>query len=167
MVRIGWKAGPEQYNPTELLAYAVSADKAGFDVLDVSDHFHPWSEDGHAPFSWTWLVSPIHCCSGGSNSLSLCPRRTYLGLGTGEALNDYAATGEWPEYESRQERLGEAITLIQSLWKGEEVSFDGKYYQTKKARPLHLQPLRSPSISQPSSPIAPLLLGPMETDCLR
>jgi coenzyme F420-dependent glucose-6-phosphate dehydrogenase len=55
MVQLGWKAGPEQFPPTELLDYAISAEKAGFDSLDVSDHFNPWSEEGQACFSWTWL----------------------------------------------------------------------------------------------------------------
>ena len=30
MVQLGWKAGPEQYGPVELLEYAVAAEKAGF-----------------------------------------------------------------------------------------------------------------------------------------
>jgi coenzyme F420-dependent glucose-6-phosphate dehydrogenase len=156
MVQIGWKAGPEQYNPTELLTYAVSADKAGFDLLDVSDHFHPWSEDGHAPFSWTWLGAaavqtsnirlgtgvtcpivryhPSIIAQAAATVSHFAPNRTYLGVGTGEALNEYAATGEWPGYTSRQERLEEAIMLIRQLWTGKEVSFEGKHYQTKKAR---------------------------------
>lgn len=55
MIKLGWKAGAEQYPPGELLEYAVAADQAGFDLLDVSDHFHPWSEAGQASFAWTWL----------------------------------------------------------------------------------------------------------------
>ena len=55
MLQIGWKAGPEQYPPTELLDYALAAEQAGFDVVEASDHFHPWSDDGQAAFIWTWL----------------------------------------------------------------------------------------------------------------
>jgi coenzyme F420-dependent glucose-6-phosphate dehydrogenase len=72
----------------------------------------------------------------------LAPGRVYLGVGTGEALNEYAATGEWPEYEERQEMLAEAIDLIRALWSGEEVSFDGAYYTTRKAR-LYTPPTSS------------------------
>jgi coenzyme F420-dependent glucose-6-phosphate dehydrogenase len=54
-VTLGWKAGPEQYPPDELLDYAIAAEKAGFQSIDVSDHFAPWSEAGQACFSWTWL----------------------------------------------------------------------------------------------------------------
>jgi coenzyme F420-dependent glucose-6-phosphate dehydrogenase len=54
-LKLGWKAGTEQYPPRELLEYAVMAEEAGFDSIDVSDHFHPWSEGGQACFVWTWL----------------------------------------------------------------------------------------------------------------
>ena len=54
-VKLGWKAGSEQYPPQQLLDYAVAAEQAGFDPIDVSDHFHPWSEQGQACFVWTWL----------------------------------------------------------------------------------------------------------------
>ena len=156
MLQLGWKAGPEQYPPVELLNYAVSADKAGFDLLDVSDHFNPWSEAGQAAFSWTWLgaaaveTDHIHLGTGvtcpilryhptiiaqAAATLShFAPKRTYLAIGTGEALNEYAAVGEWPGYEERQERLLEAIEIIRALWKGEQISYDGRYYQTAKAK---------------------------------
>lgn len=54
-LQLGWKAGTEQYPPEQLLEYAIVAEKAGFDSIDVSDHFHPWSERGQACFVWTWL----------------------------------------------------------------------------------------------------------------
>lgn len=156
MVQIGWKAGPEQYAPVELMEYAVNADKAGFDLLDVSDHFNPWSEEGQAPFTWTWLsavathteriiLSPGVTCpilryhpaiiaQAAATVSHFAPNRTWLGLGTGEALNEFAVTGEWPTYAERRDRLEEAITLIRALWSGEEVTFEGKYYHTQKAR---------------------------------
>jgi len=62
------------------------------------------------------------------------PGRTYLGVGTGEALNEYSSTAMWPEYEEREARVVEAIDLIRQLWSGKEVTFEGEYYWTKKAR---------------------------------
>ena len=62
------------------------------------------------------------------------PNRFFLAVGTGEALNEYAPTGEWPEYDERQARLAEAIELIRAFWTGEEVTHDGPYYQTRKAK---------------------------------
>lgn len=55
MVELSWKAGAEQYDPQQLLDYAIAAEAAGFDPIDVSDHFHPWAEKGHAALAWTWL----------------------------------------------------------------------------------------------------------------
>jgi len=156
MVQLGWKAGPEQYGPVELLEYAVAADKAGFDLLDVSDHFHPWSEAGQCPFTWTWLGAaavqtskirvgtgvtcpieryhPAIIAQAAATVSRFAPRRTYLGVGTGEALNEYPVTREWPGYKERLERLEEAIELTRALWSGQKVSFRGKYYQTQKAK---------------------------------
>lgn len=55
MVQLGRKAPPEQYPPVEMLEYAITAEQAGFDTLEASDHFQPWSEAGQASFVWTWL----------------------------------------------------------------------------------------------------------------
>lgn len=156
MAQFGWKAGPEQYPPTELLDYAITADQAGFDFLDVSDHFHPWSEEGQACFTWTWLgavaarTSTIHMGPGltcpilryhpaiiaqaAATVAAMAPGRFYLAVGTGEALNEYAATAEWPGYNERRHRLAEAIDLIRALWTGDEVTWEGDFYQTRKAR---------------------------------
>ena len=156
MLQLGWKAGPEQFPPTELLDYAVKAEQAGFDLIDVSDHFNPWSEPGQAAFSWTWLgaaatrtshinLGPCVTCpilryhpaiiaQAAATVSYFAPGRTYLGVGTGEALNEYPVTGRWPGYKERQAMLAEAIDLIRALWSGEEVTHDGKYYQTRKAK---------------------------------
>jgi coenzyme F420-dependent glucose-6-phosphate dehydrogenase len=110
MVQLGWKAAPEQFPPTELTNYAIDAEKAGFDLIDVSDHFHPWSEAGQSSFTWTWLgavavqTNRIHMGPGvtcpilryhpsiiaqASATVSCyAPDRTYLGVGTGEALGE-------------------------------------------------------------------------------
>jgi coenzyme F420-dependent glucose-6-phosphate dehydrogenase len=162
MLRLGWKATPEQFPPGELLDYAIAADEAGFDLIDASDHFHPWSEAGQASFVWTWLgaaaarterivlgpgvTSPIlryHpaiIAQASATLAAMAPGRTYQGVGTGEALNDYAASGEWPEYRERQDRLREALDLIRLLWSGEVVTYDGRYYRTRKARLYTLPP---------------------------
>ncbi len=156
MVQFGWKAGAEQFPPADLLACAQQAEQAGFDLLDISDHFHPWSENGQAVFAWTWLGAaaartsrivlgtgvtcpilryhPAIIAQAAATLSCLAPGRVYLGLGTGEALNEYAACGLWPGYEERQERMQEAIELIRALWTGEEVTYRGTYYQTNKAR---------------------------------
>jgi len=161
MVQIGWKAGPEQFPPVELMEYATVADKVGVDLIDVSDHINPWSEEGQASFTWTWLgatatqtkrciLSPGVTCpiirynpaviaQAAATMTHFAPKRFWLGLGTGEALNEFATTGEWPSYTERRDRLEEAITLMRALWSGEETNFEGKYYQTRKLK-LYTKP---------------------------
>lgn len=156
MLQLGWKAGTEQYPPAELLEYAVAAEKAGFDSLDASDHFHPWSEQGQASFVWSWLGAvaarssrivlgtgltcpilryhPAVIAQAAATVAALAPDRFYLGVGTGEALNEYSATGSWPPYRTRQTQMIEAIALIRALWSGEEVTHRGQFYQTRRAK---------------------------------
>jgi coenzyme F420-dependent glucose-6-phosphate dehydrogenase len=156
MVTLGWKAAPEQYPPDELLDYAIAAEQAGFESLEVGDHFAPWDPSGQACFAWTWLgavaarTSKIGLGTGLTCPISryhpaivaqaaatleyMAPGRVFLCVGTGEALNEYAATGLWPGYDERQDRLADAIVLIRQLWSGEEVTFRGTYYQTRKAK---------------------------------
>jgi coenzyme F420-dependent glucose-6-phosphate dehydrogenase len=161
MAQFGWKAGTEQYPPAELLEYAIAAEQAGFDSIDASDHFHPWSEQGQACFVWSWLGAaavrterivlgtgvtcptlryhPAVIAQAAATIATLAPRRCYLGIGTGEALNEYAATGQWPDYSVRRDRLVEAVQLIRALWKGEPVSHRGQHYQTRQAK-LYTRP---------------------------
>jgi coenzyme F420-dependent glucose-6-phosphate dehydrogenase len=161
MLQLGWKAGTEQYPPDELLDYAIAAEEAGFDSIDVSDHFHPWAEKGQACFVWTWLGAvaaktakinlgtgvtcptlryhPAVIAQASATLACLAPRRSFLGVGTGEALNEYSATGQWPDYKVRQAQLGEAIELIRALWTGDKVTHRGGYYQTRQAK-LYTRP---------------------------
>lgn len=163
MLRLGWKASPEQYPPEELLEYAVMADDSGFESINVSDHFHPWSEAGQSCFTWSWLGAaavlvkrvelgvgvtapilryhPAVIAQAAATVDNFAPAPTWLGIGTGEALNDYAATGLWPGYSERQDMVREAIELIRALWSGREVTHTGTYYLTRKAR-LYTPPKR-------------------------
>lgn len=126
-VKFGWKAGTEQYPPQELLDYTVVAEEAGFDSIDASDHFHPWSDRGQACFVWTWLGAaavkttnimlgtgvtcpilryhPAIIAQAAATLACLVPGRAFLGIGTGEALNEYAATRLWPAYRSDRRKL--------------------------------------------------------------
>ncbi len=55
MLKLGYKIGPEQFPPSEMLEQVIAAEKNGFESIDSSDHFHPWSEEGQACFTWSWL----------------------------------------------------------------------------------------------------------------
>ncbi|KKG07424.1 TIGR03557 family F420-dependent LLM class oxidoreductase [Methanosarcina mazei] len=156
MLKIGYKIGAEQFLPSEMLEQAIVAEKNGFESIDVSDHFHPWSEEGQACFSWSWLgaaaartetielgpgvtcpilrYNPAIIAQAAATVSSLAGGRTYLGVGTGEALNEYPITFEWPAFRERQAMMIEAVQLIRSLWTGEKVDFQGCYYRTKQAK---------------------------------
>jgi len=156
MLQLGWKAGTEQYGPNELLDLAIAAEAAGFDSIDASDHFHPWAEKGEASFVWSVLGAiaartsritlgtgvtcpilryhPAIVAQAAATVAALAPRRFFLGVGTGEALNEYSATGLWPSYNERQAQLAEAIELIRALWTGEKVTHKGEHYETHAAK---------------------------------
>jgi coenzyme F420-dependent glucose-6-phosphate dehydrogenase len=161
-LRIGYTASAEQFAPRELVDLAVAAEAAGFDSVATSDHFQPWRHTGgHAPFSLTWMAAvgertsrvrigtsvmtptfrynPAVIAQAFATMGCLYPGRIFLGVGTGEALNEIATgfrgAGEqdWPEFKERFARLREAVRLMRELWTGDRVSFEGEYYSTHDA----------------------------------
>jgi F420-dependent hydroxymycolic acid dehydrogenase len=149
---IGYMLAHEQFTVPQLVEIGAAADKAGFDFLASSDHFQPWqANEGHSGAAWVtmaalgaraqsaWMGTFVTCpilryspavVAEAFASLSLLyPGRIFLGVGSGEALNEQAATGQWPDWDERWERLIEAIGIIRRLWTGQHVSHAGKYYQ--------------------------------------
>lgn len=143
----------EQFPVPELVHMGSMASKAGFHVLATSDHFQPWqANEGHSGQAWvtmaalgaqshSWMGTAVTCptmrynpavVAEGFASLSLLyPGRVFLGVGSGEALNEQAATGEWPKWQERWDRLIEAIDVIRQLWTGKDVDFKGKFYNVQ------------------------------------
>ena len=156
-VRYGYKASAEQFGPRRLIDYGVSAERHGFDIVAVSDHFQPWRHHGgHAPNALVYLAAlgertdrvtlatsvltptlryqPAVIAQVFATLGCLNPGRVILGIGTGEAMNENPSIGiEWPKFKERSERLAEAVDLIRQLWAGERISFDGSYYRTVNA----------------------------------
>ncbi|AWH93124.1 glucose-6-phosphate dehydrogenase (coenzyme-F420) [Dietzia lutea] len=157
-LKLGYKASAEQFGPRDLVEFAVMAEQAGMDSATVSDHFQPWRHDGgHAPFSLSWLTAvgertstiqlgtsvltptfrynPAVLAQAFATMACLYPGRVFLGVGTGEALNEIATghQGEWPEFKERFARLRESVRLMRELWTGETTSFSGDFYSTKDA----------------------------------
>ena len=144
----------EQFPTTELIRLGVHASKAGFSVLSTSDHLQPWqANQGHAGQAWvtmgalgatlgaqahSWMGTTVTCPTLRYNpavvaeafaTLShLYPGRVFLGVGSGEALNEQVAVGQWPHWQERWDRLIEAIAVIRQLWTGQDVDFKGKFY---------------------------------------
>ncbi|HVA14012.1 MAG TPA: LLM class flavin-dependent oxidoreductase [Stellaceae bacterium] len=148
---LGYMLAHEQFTVPELVEIGADAADAGFDLLATSDHFQPWqTNEGHSGAAWVtmaalgaragdaWMGTTVTCptlryspgvVAAAFASLSaLYPGRIFLGVGSGEALNEQAATGMWPDWEERWERLIEAIGIIRALWTGKRLSHRGKYY---------------------------------------
>ncbi|MDO2971555.1 glucose-6-phosphate dehydrogenase (coenzyme-F420) [Mycobacteroides abscessus] len=157
-LKLGYKASAEQFAPRELVELAVATELHGFDSATVSDHFQPWRYNGgHAPFSLAWMTAvgertqrlqlgtsvltptfrynPAVTAQAFATMGCLYPGRIFLGVGTGEALNEIATgyIGEWPEFKERFARLRESVRLMRELWTGERVDFEGEYYRTQGA----------------------------------
>jgi coenzyme F420-dependent glucose-6-phosphate dehydrogenase len=153
VLKIGYKASAEQFGPRDLVEFGVRAEEVGFDSAVVSDHFLPWRhQGGHAPFALAWLTAvgertsriqlgtsvltptfrynPAVIAQAFATLALLYPDRVFLGVGTGEALNETAVSGrEWPEFKERVARLREAVRLMRELWTGDQVDFDGEFYR--------------------------------------
>ena len=155
-IRFGYKVSAEQFGPRDLIEFTVAAEQCGFDTAAISDHFQPWRHTGgHAPFSLAWLGAAGQATSRialGTSVLTptfryhpaivaqavgtlgvLFPGRIWLGVGTGESMNEAPLDTDWPDTKERFARLKEAVTLIQTLWTSDRVTFDGTYYRTRNA----------------------------------
>ena len=151
---IGFMLPHEQFDVAQLVEFGVAAEEAGFDFVATSDHFQPWqNNEGHAGMAWvtmaalgqktkrirmgttvtcpTYRYSPAVVAEGFASLTILFPNRIFLGVGSGEALNEQAATGAWDPWPVRSERLVEATQIIRELWKGAEVNHSGKYYKVQ------------------------------------
>jgi G6PDH family F420-dependent oxidoreductase len=159
-MKIGYFLSTEEYSPAELIAQAKAAEKAGFEALWISDHFHPWNnEQGNSAFVWSVIGALSQVCDLPVTTAVTCPTvRTHpaiiaqaaatsgemlegkfiLGVGSGEALNEHILGDVWPSADRRLEMLEEAVELIRLLWSGEVVSYEGKFYRVDHARIYNL-----------------------------
>jgi coenzyme F420-dependent glucose-6-phosphate dehydrogenase len=182
-VKLGYKASAEQFGPVELLEFARHAERIGLEIVAISDHFQPWRHHGgHGPAALTWLGAAAVATERATLGTSvltptlryhpsvvaqafgtlgrLAPGRVFLGVGTGEAMNETPATGQaFPGRKERRQRLAEAIKLIRLLWTEERVDFEGEWYRTEKAT-IYDQPEQPvPIYVAASGPLAAKLAG--------
>ena len=168
MIRIGYALSSEEHAPNDLVANARRAEEAGFYFALISDHFHPWiDEQGHSPFVWTVIggiaqvterlrlgtgvtcptmrIHPAIIAQAAATSAAMMPGRFFLGVGTGENLNEHIIGERWPPAGVRLEMLEEAIEIMRELWRGEETSNRGDYFTVDNAR-LYTLPDEPPAI---------------------
>jgi coenzyme F420-dependent glucose-6-phosphate dehydrogenase len=180
---LGYKASAEQFGPRELLGFSQRAEELGLDSIAVSDHFQPWRhKGGHSPNSLAWLGAlaarttratvgtsvltptfryhPSIVAQAFGTLACLAPGRVFLGIGTGEAMNETPATGlEWPGPKERRLRMAEAIELVRALWRDERVTFEGEYYVTDRATIYDRPDEPVPIYVAASGPLAAKLAG--------
>ena len=153
--RVGFHPLADLVSPQRVLDESVLAAKSGFNGIFIPDHFHPWSVAEGTPFAWTLIAAvaertreipvgtavtcpylrynPAIVAQAFATLGATYEGRIFLGLGTGEALNEVPTGNSWPKGKERLARLRESIEVIRLLWSQEYVSFTGKYYKLDKA----------------------------------
>jgi F420-dependent hydroxymycolic acid dehydrogenase len=165
---VGVVLSHEQFRTDQLVAQAQAAEQGGFHHAWASDHIQPWQDnEGHSMFPWltlalvgnstsrisfgTGVTCPIYryhpatVAQAFASLAILSPGRVFLGLGTGERLNEQATTNTYGNYTERHDRLIEAIELIRQLWSGSRISFAGRHFQTNSLK-LYDTPATPPPI---------------------
>src|SRR4051794_28035412 len=157
----------EQFPPDDLLRQAVEAEEAGFDGIGCSDHLQPWWESGESGHAWVWLgaagqatksvpigtgvTAPVYRHNPAVTAQavmtleSMFPGRAFLGMGSGESLNESPWGMDWPPVGEQIDRMEEALEIINALFAGAHVDHEGKYFKTKRAY-LHTRDERRPPI---------------------
>ena len=160
-VEIGYTLSSEERQPEELVRLAQHAEDAGFPYAVISDHFHPWTDtQGSAPFAWSVLggvaattkrlragtgvtcpimrYHPAVIAQAAATIGCLMPGRFFLGVGSGESLNEHITGNAWPPPDVRQDMLEEAVQVIRMLHEGGERSHYGRFFQVQDARIYNL-----------------------------
>jgi G6PDH family F420-dependent oxidoreductase len=168
MAEFGYTLSGEEHAPADLVRWARTAEDVGFTFALVSDHFHPWIDrQGHSPFVWTVLggiaeaterlrlgtgvtcplirIHPAIVAQAAATTAALMPGRFFLGVGTGENLNEHILGDRWPPAGTRLEMLEEAVEVIRLLWEGEDVIHRGRHYTVENAR-IYTLPEEPPPI---------------------
>src|SRR5919112_3351847 len=156
-MELGYALSSEEHSPADLVAHARAAEEAGFGFGLISDHIHPWVDaQGHSAFVWAVLggiagatsdfrigtgvtcpmirTHPAIIAHAAATVGCLMPGRFFLGVGTGENLNEHVLGDKWPAPDERLEMLEEAVEGIRLLWQGDYQTHRGKHYTVENLR---------------------------------
>ncbi|WP_350348602.1 TIGR03557 family F420-dependent LLM class oxidoreductase [Agromyces sp. G08B096] len=168
---IGYAAMLERFPPAEAVELAALAERHGFTGVMASDHFQPWlPAHGESSFVWSVLAAiaprttgdlgpgvttpgfrmhPAVVAQASATIAAMHPGRTWLGIGSGEAINEHVVGQYWPEPPERIERMFEAVELIKRLFAasiaGRDVRFSGQHFKLESTR-LWTMPQTPPEI---------------------
>src|SRR5215216_1401399 len=157
MPELGYALSCEEHGPLQLVRNAARAEDAGFSFALISDHFHPWTDrQGETPFVWaviggianaterlrlgtgvtcpTIRIHPAIVAHASATAAMMLEGRFFLGVGSGENLNEHILGDRWPPADVRREMLEEAVGVMRELWRGEFVMHDGRHYTVENAR---------------------------------
>jgi coenzyme F420-dependent glucose-6-phosphate dehydrogenase len=177
MFALGYALSSEEHAPNDLVRYARRAEESGFTFALISDHYHPWIDhQGHSPFVWsviggiahatqrltlgtgvtcpTMRIHPAIIAQAAATSALMMPGRFFLGVGSGENLNEHILGNRWPAHDMRQAMLEEAIEIMRILWQGDPLTYRGVYYTVENARIYSLPDQPPPILMAASGPRA-------------
>jgi G6PDH family F420-dependent oxidoreductase len=168
---IGYAAALEQFHPTQALELAAFAEQRGFSGVMAADHFQPWvPAQGQSAFVWSYLTAvgertvgdfgpgvtaptfrmhPAIVAQASATLAAMYPGRFWLGLGSGEALNEHITGEYWPEAPERINRMFEAVEIITKLFSasaaGKDTKFSGQHFKLESTR-LWTMPEQAPEV---------------------
>jgi len=168
-MELGYALSSEEHGPNDLVRNAKAAEEAGFTFALISDHYHPWVDaQGQSPFVWSVIggiaqaterlrlgtgvtcptirIHPAIIAQAAATSAVMMEGRFFLGVGTGEELNEHILGDRWPAPPVRLEMLEEAIEVMRLLWEGGYQSHTGKHYTVEQAR-IYTLPDEPPPIA--------------------
>jgi coenzyme F420-dependent glucose-6-phosphate dehydrogenase len=156
-VELGYALSSEEHSPADLVRNARAAEEAGFGFGLISDHIHPWVDaQGHSAFVWAVIggiaqaterfrigtgvtcplirIHPAIVAHAAATCACLMPGRFFLGIGTGEKLNEHVTGAKWPAPDERLDMLEEAVEVMRLLWEGDYQTHRGKHYTVENLR---------------------------------
>jgi coenzyme F420-dependent glucose-6-phosphate dehydrogenase len=167
-LELGYWLSSEEHAPPALVAHATAAEAAGFRTAMISDHLAPWvRHQGNSSFVWSVLgaiaastdrlrvgtgvtaavhrMHPLVIAHAAATVETLMPGRFFLGLGTGERMNEDVMGERWPRPGERRAMLEEAVSLVRALWAGTTVTRTDGHFRVERAR-LFTRPAVPPPI---------------------
>jgi coenzyme F420-dependent glucose-6-phosphate dehydrogenase len=170
VLQIGYAAMLEQFAPTEAVALATLAEQHGFTGVMAADHFQPWvPAQGQSSFVWsvlaalgerttgdfgpvtapTFRMHPAVVAQASATLAAMYPGRHWIGVGSGDALNEHVVGAYWPEAPERINRMFEAVEIISKLFTaslaGRDAKHSGQFFKLESSR-LWTMPEVAPQI---------------------
>src|SRR5687768_15959134 len=128
MTTFGYWLSSKAQAPQDLVRKAVRAEELGFEFATIGDHCQPWLEvQGNSAFVWSVIggiaarterlllgtgvtcptirIHPAILAQAAATSATMMPGRFFLGVGTGENLNEHVTGARWPAPDERLDLL--------------------------------------------------------------